>query len=153
MKVLVTGGGGLVGTALRKRLVGAYPGSKYFNLTREEDVETLLDAYTPDTVIHLAAKVGGIIDNINHPAEYFDDNILMNTLLLKHCHKRGIQRFITLLSTCVYPDFPNHVYPLEEVLMHYGPPVKTNFSYGYAKKAMVYRLMLITSSTEQNTNT
>ena len=55
-----------------------------------------------DVVIHLAAKVGGIMDNINHPVTHLDDNLLMNTLVLKYAHKYKVSRFISILSCTMY---------------------------------------------------
>ena len=82
MSILVTGGSGQVGKELQQILPDAtYISSNEYNLTVEEDVNTILETRF-DTVIHLAAKVGGIIDNIDHPAEYFSDNILINLLTL-----------------------------------------------------------------------
>ena len=135
MKIIVTGGSGMVGRSLDVYLIQALPSlSKDYDLTSELDVIKMFETYKPDTIIHLAAKVGGIIDNINKPAEYFDDNILMNTLLLKYSLKYNITRFIGILSTCIYPDVVEN-YPMLETDLHLGPPTKTNFSYGYAKRS------------------
>ena len=93
----------------------------------------------PKAIIHLAARVGGVKDNIKNPALYFDDNILMNTLLLKHARLNKVDRFIAILSSCI---FPNEVeqYPLMEEDMHSGPPASTNFFYAYAKRAMAVQI-------------
>ena len=75
--ILVTGGSGLVGKHLKDIMSEAlYITSTDFDLTNEIDVNVMLDLYKPKTVIHLAARVGGIIDNINKPSDYFSDNIL-----------------------------------------------------------------------------
>ena len=88
MKILVTGGSGMLGKHLQKLYPNAiFISSKQYDLTIESEVESMYNFYSPDVVIHAAAKVGGIIDNINKPAEYFEDNILMNTLLLKYAYK------------------------------------------------------------------
>ena len=84
MKVLITGGNGMVGKHLQEILPNAtYIGSKNCNLTSWKEVEYMMFLWKPNHIIHLAAKVGGIQDNIAKPAEYFDDNILMNTHILK----------------------------------------------------------------------
>ena len=81
--ILVTGGSGMVGRSLKDIIPDAiYLSSKDCDLTNPIEVELLINTHKPDVIIHLAAKVGGIIDNINKPAEYFDDNIIMNTTLL-----------------------------------------------------------------------
>ena len=139
-KILVTGGSGLVGTYLKKILPNAiYITSKDYNLTKETDVEQMFNDHLPDTVIHLAAKVGGIIDNINHPAEYFTENVLMNTLLIDYSYKHNVKQFLGILSTCIYPDTVDE-YPLKETDLHSGPPTLTNFSYGYSKRCMAVQI-------------
>jgi GDP-L-fucose synthase len=140
MKIVVTGGSGMVGRSLQKILPEAtYLSSKDYDLTSREGIEYMLIKEDPETVIHLAAKVGGIIDNIKKPADYFDDNVLMNTLLVRYCYKNGVKRFIGILSTCIYPDVVD-TYPLKENDLHSGPPTKTNFSYGYAKRSLAVQI-------------
>jgi len=139
-KIVVTGGSGLVGKSLQKILPSAiYLSSKDFDLTTENGVKSMYLKHKPDIVIHLAAKVGGIIDNINKPAEYFTENVLMNTLLLDYAYKTGVKRFIGILSTCIYPDVVEN-YPMEETDLHLGPPTQTNFSYGYAKRSLAVQI-------------
>lgn len=139
-KILVTGGSGLVGKYLKKYLPNAvYLSSKDFDLTTEEGVKRMYLKYNPDTVIHLAAKVGGIIDNINKPAEYYTQNVMMNTLLIDYAYKLNIKRFIGVLSTCIFPDNMKN-YPMKEEDLHLGPPTLTNFSYGYAKRSMAVQI-------------
>lgn len=140
MKILVTGGSGLVGRSLKKYLPDAtYLSSKDCNLTSETEVSRLFNQIKPDVVIHLAAKVGGIVDNINKPAEYFDDNVLMNTLVVRASHQHGVKRLIGVLSTCIYPDTVKE-YPMYENSLHLGPPTETNFSYGYAKRSLAVQI-------------
>ncbi len=130
----------MVGRSLKQYLPNAiYLSSKDYNLTSEYDVNKMFETLKPNVVIHLAAKVGGIIDNIAKPAEYFDDNVLMNTLLLKYSLKYNVDRFIGILSTCVYPDKVKN-YPMIESDLHLGPPTKTNFSYGYAKRSLAVQI-------------
>lgn len=138
--ILVTGGSGMVGKSLQKIMPDAfYLSSKDCDLTSSEEVKSMLEKYRPDAIVHLAAKVGGIVDNINKPAEYFTDNVLMNTLLLEHARTLGVKRFIGILSTCIYPDIQDN-YPMYENELHDGPPTPTNFSYGYAKRCMAVQI-------------
>lgn len=140
MKIVVTGGTGLVGKALKNYLPDAiYLSSKDFDLTKEKDVIGLFEDIRPTRVIHLAARVGGILDNINNPAPYFTDNVLMNTLLVKYAHEYNVDRFTGILSTCIYPDEVS-TYPLKEEMLHLGPPTPTNFSYGYAKRCLAVQI-------------
>lgn len=136
MKVLITGGSGLVGNSLKKYLPdGIYLSSKDYDLTVESDVISMYEDYKPNIVIHLAAKVGGIIDNINKPAEYYTENVIMNTLLVDYAYKMNVKRFVGILSTCIFPDVIE-TYPMKEEDIHSGPPTQTNFSYGYAKRSL-----------------
>ena len=140
MKVIVTGGSGMVGRSLQQFMPNArYLSSKDYNLTNREGVESMYLYEQPDVVIHLAAKVGGIIDNIKKPADYFDENVLMNTLLVKYGYRHGLKRFIGILSTCIYPDVVEN-YPIKESDLHLGPPTATNFSYGYAKRSLAVQI-------------
>jgi GDP-L-fucose synthase len=138
--ILVTGGNGLVGIHLKNYLPNAvYVSSNDYNLTKESDVIAMYEKHRPDVVIHLAAKVGGILDNINRPAEYFTENVMMNTLLVDYAKRNNVKRFIGILSTCVYPDVVES-YPMKEEDLHCGPPATSNFSYGYAKRSMAVQI-------------
>lgn len=139
-KILITGGTGMVGKHLYDIFPNAtYVGSKDCDLTNYSDVQDLIYNNKPTHIVHLAAKVGGIQDNISKPAEYFDDNILMNTHILKASHKYGVKRFIGILSTCIYPDIVEK-YPMTENDMFLGPPTPTNFSYGYSKRCLAVQI-------------
>ena len=139
-KILVTGGSGLVGKYLKKILPDAiYISSKDYDLTTEIGVQKMFLKHKPNVVIHLAARVGGIIDNISHPAEYFTQNVLMNTLLIHYAKKYKVERFIGILSTCIFPNVMKS-YPMKETDLHLGPPTDTNFSYGYAKRSMAVQI-------------
>lgn len=142
MKVIVTGGSGMVGRSLQKiRPEWTYLSSDDYNLVHDWEVQRMYADHAPDCVIHLAARVGGIMDNINYPAEYFDQNIRMNTSLVRFARLHGVERFIGILSTCIYPDqFAPTAYPLTEDRMHEGPPTPTNFSYGYAKRCLAVQI-------------
>jgi GDP-L-fucose synthase len=140
MKIVVTGGSGMVGKSLKKIMPNAiYLSSKDYDLTSEEGIRKMYETHKPNCVIHLAAKVGGIIDNIKKPGEYFVDNVLMNTLLLEYARKNNVERFVGILSTCIYPDVVKK-YPMKEEDLHKGPPTPTNFSYGYAKRSLAVQI-------------
>lgn len=135
-KILVTGGTGQVGKELQLLLPDAtFISSLDCDLRSCVDVDLLILKHKPDVVIHAAARVGGILDNITHQVEYFTENVLMNTNLVDTCLKYKVPNFIGILSTCIYPDVVDK-YPMKEEVMHDGKPTKTNFSYGIAKRAM-----------------
>jgi GDP-L-fucose synthase len=135
MSIIVTGGTGLVGKYLQKYLDAIYLSSKDFDLTKESEVIKMYETYQPHTVVHLAARVGGILDNINKPFEYFEDNVLMNTYLLKYSRKYNVSKFLGVLSSCAYPDV-SATYPLFESDLHKDVPNENNFGYGYSKRLM-----------------
>jgi GDP-L-fucose synthase len=135
MKVVVTGGTGLVGTYLQKYINGVYLSSKDFDLTNETEVARMYFVHKPDVVIHLAAKVGGIVDNITYPFQYYEENLLMNTHMVKHARMFNVQKFVGVLSSCIFPDVVDH-YPMVEEDMHKDLPNANNFGYGYAKRVM-----------------
>jgi len=136
MSILITGGTGLVGKYLQHYLKdGIYLGSRDYDLTKEDQVIAMYEKYRPNVVIHLAAKVGGIADNIQYPFEYYEDNLLMNTLVIKHARTYNIKKFIGVLSSCIFPDIVDH-YPMTEEDMHKDLPNANNFGYGYAKRVM-----------------
>lgn len=149
-KILVTGGSGTVGKALQKIMpVAAYVSSEDYNLLDQGDVEYMFMHHKPEVVVHMAARVGGIQDNLKHPANYFYENTLMNTLVVDCARRNKVKQFIGLLSTCVYPDVASS-YPMKEEQLHEGKPTATNFSYGYAKRAMAVHID--TLNAQYNTN-
>ena len=134
--ILVTGGSGLVGKHLKDIMPDAtYIGSKDCDLTDVTQVDALIDFFRPKIVVHLAARVGGIVDNINHPVEYLEENIMMNNNVLKKCHEYKVDKLISILSTCIYPDVVD-TYPLKEEDLFNGPPPPDNFSYAMSKRCM-----------------
>lgn len=140
MKILVTGSSGLVGKALIDQQYKfsdndkwVYLTSKDGNLTNEIDVKNIFNKYKPDIVIHLAANVGGLYKNMYKKAEMFEDNILMNTFILKYSRLYNIKKIISILSTCVFPD---GIQPLTEDKLHLGPPHFSNEGYAYAKRML-----------------
>jgi GDP-L-fucose synthase len=97
----------------------------------------LLGEYTlPDaeSVIHLAARVGGVSPNTLYVADFLRENILMNINLLHACLESRIPKVVSLLSTCIYPAVS--AYPLVEKFLHAGPPHASNYGYAYAKRML-----------------
>lgn len=151
-RILVTGGTGMVGKHLQDLIPNAtFVGSKDYNLGNIFAVQAMYNDIEPDCVIHLAAKVGGIQDNIANPLAFLEDNLVMNTNVVKTANENGVERFIGILSTCIYPDrLEDSQYPMTEDLLHAGPPTPTNFGYGYAKRMLGVHLDTIRNSTDKD---
>ena len=122
MKVLVTGGTGMVGSAF-KDVESQKPqydfillGSEDCDLTNETQTNRMIRQMRPDAIIHLAAKVGGVKGNSDYVADFYSDNIRMNTNILDAAHRYKVEKVLSLLSTCVYPDKAD--YPLTENQIH-----------------------------------
>ena len=140
MKILVTGGNGLVGKHLQDILPDAtYISSKDYDLTESYNAHRLMYKERPDVVIHLAARVGGLLDNINHPVDYIEENILINTNVLRFCHQYNVSKVISILSTCIYPDVVD-TYPMKEEILFQGPPPPDNFAYAMSKRCMATQM-------------
>jgi GDP-L-fucose synthase len=129
-KILVTGGRGLVGSE--------FIGDQYFKPTSKEyDLINTDQTYRLmlkgfDSVIHCAAKVGGVGGNMTYKGEFFYDNIMMNTNIIEAARVSGVKNMVAFLSTCVFPDKVD--YPLTEKKIHLGPPHSSNDAYAYAKR-------------------
>jgi len=136
MRVLVTGGSGFLGTRLKnKKPEWHYISSKQYDLTDPKQVKCMLFDYTPDAIVHLAARVGGIKDNSENQADFYHINTMINTNILQQSHNFGIQRILSSLSTCAFPDKVEN-YPFYEKDLFLGSPAKTNFSYGMTKRML-----------------
>ena len=134
-RVLVTGGKGQVGRALQRVLPGAlYLSSAVCDLRDLQQTKQLFEGYSPDYVIHLAAKVGGIKANMENLGAFYTDNVYINTNVLDCARDTGVKKVVSLLSTCVYPD--EAVYPLQEDQIHNGKPHASNYAYAYAKRML-----------------
>jgi GDP-L-fucose synthase len=129
-KILVTGGNGLVGSEFKGEQYYK-PSSKDYNLVdKNETYSLLLKEF--DSVIHCAAKVGGVGANMKYKGEFFYDNIVMNTNIIEGSRLTGVKNLVAFLSTCIFPD--NVEYPLTENKIHLGPPHFSNDAYAYAKR-------------------
>lgn len=139
--ILVTGGTGLVGKAIQTiSITNSYPfhfvflSSSDCDLTIEKKVDELFSRIKPDYVIHLAAYVGGLYKNMNQPVNMIDKNVKMNLHVVEACHRYQVKKLISCLSTCIFPD--QTTYPINETMLHHGPPHDSNASYAYAKRLL-----------------
>lgn len=137
-RLLITGAEGMVGKALIKILpknnnIISIDLPKY-DLRKQDEVDNIFSTLKPDYVIHLAARVGGVKENSNKLAEFYTDNILMNTFVLHAAHKYKVKKLISMLSTCVYPDKCS--YPLTENQIHDGFPHDSNYGYAFSKRML-----------------
>jgi GDP-L-fucose synthase len=137
--VLITGGDGLVGNAIKdvsknfKNLNCIFVNRNDADLTKEEEVINLFNKHKPQYVIHTAARVGGIGRNLNSPAQQFRDNILMNTHVVHNCYINKVEKLLAFSSTCVFPKSASFI---KEDIMHDSPPFDAHSPYAYAKRML-----------------
>jgi len=143
-RILLTGGAGFLGDNVRKRLEheGAaeifVPRRARFDLTDADAVARAYDESQPDTVIHLAAEVGGIGANRDNPGRYFFANMAMGLHLIEEGRRRGLEKFVQVGTVCSYPK--HTPVPFSEEALWDGYPEETNAPYGIAKKALLVML-------------
>ena len=127
-KLLVTGGNGLVGSAINANIKLG----REYNLINPEETLKAFQLHKPTHVIHCAGKVGGLRGNMKYKGEYLYDNVMINTNVIESARKAGVTNLVSFLSTCVFPD--NIEYPLTEKKIHLGEPHFSNYPYAYAKR-------------------
>ncbi|XP_072949850.1 GDP-L-fucose synthase [Epargyreus clarus] len=141
--ILVTGGSGLVGQAIKTVIeeeaakgnsneTWVFCGSKDGDLRDRAQTEVLFDKHKPTHVIHLAAMVGGLFHNMAHNLDFFRENMAINDNVLHTSYKHKVKKVVSCLSTCIFPD--NTTYPIDETMVHNGPPHTSNYGYSYAKR-------------------
>lgn len=141
--VLVTGGTGLVGRALSDETKSTssqmnenenwvFLSSKDGDLSDLSVTQQLFEKHRPTYVIHLAAFVGGLFENMKLKAEFYMKNSRMNENIIECCHRFEVKKLISCLSTCIFPD--KTTYPIDESMIHTGPPHSSNEGYAYAKR-------------------
>jgi GDP-L-fucose synthase len=140
VRVLITGGGGFLGSHLVERVRGEglepfVARRRDYDLTKAADVEHLFETAEPELVIHLAAEVGGIGANRDNPGRYWYANLMMGAHVLEHSRAAGVRKVVLLGTICSYPKFAP--LPFREEDLWNGYPDETNAPYGIAKKSLL----------------
>ena len=141
-RLLVTGARGFLGRHVTPALRAAYPAAEIAAVGRADcdlldpaAIDRLLRDHRPDAVVHLAGKVAGIIANQKYPADFFYENLLINTQVFHACHRAGVSKFLTFIGGCSYPGSASS--PIGENQMWNGFPQCESAPYSVAKKLML----------------
>src|SRR3954453_11604751 len=140
-RIMVTGGSGFLG----KRVVAQLRerGARNIFVVRQAE-NNLVDRVAcrraiqdarPDVIVHIAAVVGGIGANREHPGSFFYDNLMMGVMLMEQARQAGTQKFVSVGTICAYPKYTP--IPFKEEDLWSGYPEETNAPYGLAKKMLL----------------
>lgn len=138
-KIFIAGHKGMVGSAIHRKLKeNGYTNfvlrtSKELNLTRQPDVELFFEQEKPEVVILAAAKVGGIMANMQSPATFLYDNLMIQNNVIHAAYKHGVEKLLFLGSSCIYPRMSPQ--PMKEEYLMDGKVEPTNEGYAIAKIA------------------
>ena len=148
-KILITGASGLIGKNLISRL--NKEGYQVLGLDSKNDLrdpyltQKIFKNYKPDLVFHLAAKVGGIFANSNYKADFYSDNVLINTNVINACVCNNVEYVFAMGTGCAYPKrLENNVLYEKDFLD--GIPEITNDAYAYAKRGLLVHLKSLEES-------
>jgi GDP-L-fucose synthase len=140
-RICITGGNGFLGSfvqeSLKKRNASDLfiPRQADYDLRNRDAILRMLEDAKPEVIIHLAANVGGIGANMQRPAEFFYDNLMMGVQLMHEAWKAGVEKFVAIGTICAYPKFTP--IPFKESDLWIGYPEETNAPYGLAKKMLL----------------
>ncbi len=139
-KILVTGATGFLGHHVCEVLASRglsfeSPPHQQYDLTDHAEVRKMFQGLRPHVVFHVAGYVGGILANKQYPADFFYQNLMMNTMVLHEAYKAGVEKLISLIGGCSYPaQAPN---PIREESLWEGYPQMESAAYSVAKKMLV----------------
>ena len=137
LKIFVAGHNGMVGKSLvsffKKKKIGklVLASRQELNLENFDKVEKFVKIKRPNVIINCAGKVGGILANSSYPTEFLNENILIQTNLIKSAFNNDLDYFINLGSSCIYPK--NAAQPIKEDYLLTKSLEKTNEAYALAK--------------------
>lgn len=138
MRVLLTGGRGMLGRTVAAAMAEQRPSDELVAVDRERvdlrdpsATERLVREVAPDVVLHAAAKVGGVADKKARPAEYLLDNVQLDTSVVRGCLEAGVRRFVYVGSAAFYPEAYDHPFREDEILT--GRMEGVNEPYALAK--------------------
>jgi len=155
MKILITGSNGLLGSALKKVLGDGhvYHTRKDCDLSNYSEsyeyFKTMKELHGYDTIIHTAAKVGGVKANMENNEKFFFDNYTINNNVMKIAFDLDIPNFVNVLSTCIFPD-KDITYPLTPSQIDNGAPHPSNYGYSYAKRLSGYETKIFRNVNKKN---
>lgn len=142
-RILVTGGTGLIGTNLYNRLIQedyeSYAIGSEYDLRNPQMVKQAFEDFKPTVIFHLAARVGGIYANSNYKADFYSDNVLINTNVINEAIGNNIDYVFAMGTGCAYPKRLEGSILKEETFLD-GIPEVTNDAYAYAKRGLLVHL-------------
>jgi GDP-L-fucose synthase len=153
MKIFISGANGMVG----KNLVDCFrdkhptinlllPNSKELNLLDYSATLKFLKKEKPDIIVHLAGRVGGIVDNMNRPYEYLYINSMLGLNLINAAFEVGVNKFLNISSSCIYPPLAKQPFEVDKILT--GSFENTNEGYAIAKMLAIKACEYINSTNE-----
>lgn len=153
-KILVTGSKGLLGSSLIKQIknngdTAIEHDRQLANLLDNDKTERFINKSSPDTIIHCAAKVGGVLANMNNNDAFFIQNVAINNNILDAAFINDVENVVSILSTCIFPN-EGVTYPLTANQLDLGQPHPSNRGYSYAKRLLYYQTKMYRNYTGKN---